>query len=1056
MNELINWCEDRYIQRYNRLKVLRSPDQKHALFLNDGRIAVVADDNPPDNGFNGLKFALVRNNDRPQWFVRSEHNWSICGEEAALKFLHADGVDLDEDVRKFVVQTINHDHIQQLRSSSIARSMVEELDIRFSEPYLYIFELLQNAVDEGAKRLSFEIRDESLIFQHDGKPFNASDVLGLSAIGASGKSGRTIGFMGLGFKSVYIHFNRVMVCDGKWSFRYERPDNITDGKWKILPVWCDDAIPPQNGFCCRFNFSRLEGENNKLADHMIELKDVVPVILARRSLQTKESDMWELNWNGRIMQIKQESGTSSNIEYFHLMGSERRWFFISTRWLPSEDAIKSWRVFRKDKYGDPGEQELILFAELDKNGNLLNTQTSGEFYAVLPTGEKLPFGFDLQANWLLNTERTALQRGHAWNKEIISHLPDLIVRLLQWVASGEGPSEIQEVYRRLPTFKMTPHGRLVLIMLKDIEGRGIEVDFSSVVDELRKSPLIPVLSSPEPQPENLPSSVPPENEQNTSSEPTKNDRLVARRWVVRPDQCTYQFVRVDECRCVPDAFLADLSPQFIRRWLGKPPFAFSTTEPAGEFFRSMGILGKPSDKEWLLATANYQLILQPLPENVRAWVAIHVIAATLRSESQIYAPSIPLSILPNGHWKLCAISDLKPGTYHYYLQLNQDVREILVLDPQKTPALALMLALMRIPERSNEKHHVDANAVINMFWPNGKGQLLDIRDITEPFFKNLAKDNPEDLTHRVVTVTTALRKLSGANAVTHVLAKKGGQLQLLPKDEVWVGADYGFPYIERAAAGEIPIVAPDYGDANTWKAFFISECQTTPLRWKIINQICGFANIKQYIKGDQPKKPKAKKEEDTIVSLPLNLEKTWTDTINNLKYFHIFGTTIDPWDEVLKNGKFDHARARAFAELLAQGNYSEIKIKKPKEDDYKLLPTQTYVTWIATETKRDYEPRNPIQCPNWIELLRNKAWVPTNNGGVALPKDVLFKFDPDNPDAPFADLDDATRKGLEPLREAVNFGKDVPQYGPLDKLINAAMHPETSNQRMVDLWGFVA
>lgn len=42
--------------------------------------------------------------------------------------------------------------------------------------------------------------------------------------------------------------------------------------------------------------------------------------------------------------------------------------------------------------------------------------------------------------------------------------------------------------------------------------------------------------------------------------------------------------------------------------------------------------------------------------------------------------------------------------------------------------------------------------------------------------------------------------------------------------------------------------------------------------------------------------------------------------------------------------------------------------------------------------------------------------------------------------------------GNRVLKKAVNFGKDVPQYGPLDKLINAAMHPETSNEKLVALW----
>ncbi len=792
------------------------PDGKNALWLHEERIrAVVTDENPPDNSFIKLELALVRNNDTPQWLWWSGKGWLHLKEEDALKRLNSANVVLDKHLRRLIVETIAYDHAQQIKGSPILRKFIAGLERQFSRANLYLFELLQNAVDEGAKCLSFVICDNRLIFQHDGKAFNAGDVLGLSAVGASGKSGRTIGFMGLGFKSVYSRFDHVEVCDREWSFCYDRPDNKNDGQWKFLPQWCD-STPPAEGFNCRFDFSRVRISGSKEGEKLIEygtlledfkkIETAVPVLLARRSLRTK-NDTWELNWNGRVTRVERENDKPSDVEYFHSaeksVNSEkqRRWFFLSTRWTPSAEAVKSWQSYREDS-SDPGEQELVLFTEIDEQGNFINGQTIGKCYAVLPTEETLPLDFNLQADWILNAERTHPKsaRDNAWNADVISQLPNLIIRLLQWIANRKEPLEIQEVYRRLPTFQMTD-GKPILTLLEK------EVDFSTVIDALRTEPLTPVLDSPEPQLEDLLTSDPSEDEQKTSLSPTQSDRLIAHRLVVRPNQCTYKFVKVDECRSVPDAFLTDLTPHFIRRWLGKPPFAFSTKEPAGKepagkFFCSMEILREPSNEEWISATTNYQSILQSLPsDRVKAWVAIHVVATTLRSEGQRY----PLSILPNGHWKLCAISDLKPVTLYYYLQLTQEVREILqemreillrqslkvpeVLDPQKTPALALMLALMRIPEKSNEKHNVDALVVFNMFWPtkDDYGKLLDI---TKPLFKELEKvfkrlaegktieDNPEDLIHRVVTVTAAIRPLS-ADAVTHVLAKKGDQLLLL-------------------------------------------------------------------------------------------------------------------------------------------------------------------------------------------------------------------------------------------------------------------------------------
>jgi hypothetical protein len=69
---------------------------------------------------------------------------------------------------------------------------------------LYLFELLQNAVDDGASVVEFKAtRDGSaLILIHNGRQFTPLDLLGLSSVGLSTKSRqgkRTIGWA-LGLK----------------------------------------------------------------------------------------------------------------------------------------------------------------------------------------------------------------------------------------------------------------------------------------------------------------------------------------------------------------------------------------------------------------------------------------------------------------------------------------------------------------------------------------------------------------------------------------------------------------------------------------------------------------------------------------------------------------------------------------------------------------------------------------------------------------------------------------------------------------------------------------
>jgi len=71
-------------------------------------------------------------------------------------------------------------------------------------PWLYAFELTQNALDAGAKRVRIRILDGAVVFEHDGtQPLEEAHVRALSAANRSTKGWNSVGFMGVGFKSVF-------------------------------------------------------------------------------------------------------------------------------------------------------------------------------------------------------------------------------------------------------------------------------------------------------------------------------------------------------------------------------------------------------------------------------------------------------------------------------------------------------------------------------------------------------------------------------------------------------------------------------------------------------------------------------------------------------------------------------------------------------------------------------------------------------------------------------------------------------------------------------------
>ena len=102
--------------------------------------------------------------------------------------------------------------------------MLRLFELTFEHRWIYVFELVQNALDARAKSIAFRLSDDGdrLTVQHDGDdPIGEPQVEGLSKIFRSTKGATTVGFMGIGFKSVFGRFREARVSGWGWTFRYE-------------------------------------------------------------------------------------------------------------------------------------------------------------------------------------------------------------------------------------------------------------------------------------------------------------------------------------------------------------------------------------------------------------------------------------------------------------------------------------------------------------------------------------------------------------------------------------------------------------------------------------------------------------------------------------------------------------------------------------------------------------------------------------------------------------------------------------------------------------------
>ncbi|OEU14855.1 hypothetical protein FRACYDRAFT_262116 [Fragilariopsis cylindrus CCMP1102] len=322
-------------------------------------------------------------------------------------------------VAELITNSIRNYYSRQILEPSV-RGFLSVLEKQFARSDLYLFELLQNAVDDGASVVEFKAttRDgsDALSLIHNGRPFTPLDLLGLSSVGLSTKSRqgkRTIGFMGVGFKSVYKRFAKVTIDDGTYNFVYEEPHNNRHGYgWVMLPMWQkqrngtikikQDDDDDSRADWCRFLLERPRGGQGKILKDLAVLPITAPPLLGRASLIKMSSNetsnnTWILDWNGKRHTIQRsnivryDNVNSSEIIIVNIADTatpargittrqhqQKMWLFVSHQYTPSISAIEAYKNHTKRQH--TGSEELLPSIS-SKNNESKVTTTKGDIVA---------------------------------------------------------------------------------------------------------------------------------------------------------------------------------------------------------------------------------------------------------------------------------------------------------------------------------------------------------------------------------------------------------------------------------------------------------------------------------------------------------------------------------------------------------------------------------------------------------------------------------------------------------------------------------------------------
>lgn len=354
---------------------------------------------------------------------------------------------------------------------AISQSNAEELlSTRvYTDPGHFLIELLQNAEDAGAKhwRVIFDV--DRIIVWHDGNPFDARDLVGVTSIGQTTKRKDQIGFFGVGFKSIYEVTARPRIYSDAFQFEIadvsvpkllrDRPEDLpAEGTVLILPLKNPDD-PERTP-------ARLHTMARALDPCVLfTLRGVDLLTIELTERVEGGPQRWEA-----IEALPDEHGISS---------IEQRPMNQKHRYIIQDDTY----TYTRGKRAAGRADSTLIMVGLSLDEHDVPTPApadSATVYSYLPTEEHSGLRFFVQGHFDVPVDRERVNPESDWNRWIVSNVPAQIRRALEQLVSRES------------TPRHMGRGILsVLPLASEIKSEVFEPLPERLTQELARVPILP-------------------------------------------------------------------------------------------------------------------------------------------------------------------------------------------------------------------------------------------------------------------------------------------------------------------------------------------------------------------------------------------------------------------------------------------------------------------------------------------------------------------------------------------------------------------------------------
>ena len=318
---------------------------------------------------------------------------------------------------------------------------IDRLQKAFPRYESFLMEFVQNADDAKSTSLRIEIKGDVIRIYNDGKPFSEEDVKSICKVGRSSKTPRDyIGYLGVGFKSVFLISNCPEIHSGAYHFKFDKNawDDPEHTPWQVIPIWIDEynteELKKETWFILPLKTPELiekikeeikpEHMNNRMLLFLRNIEKITIVdydeSVERRlvkSLLSKTSDY-------EIYQIREHVNEE-------LVSKDRWLIFRRVCSVPLQ--VKEDYVTKEWERDGVGQREVLVAFRLDEEDNLTEEEKGTAHIGVfsfLPLKD-IPSGlnFLIQADFLTGPGRGELARECLWNNWLAEEIYKLIIEV---------------------------------------------------------------------------------------------------------------------------------------------------------------------------------------------------------------------------------------------------------------------------------------------------------------------------------------------------------------------------------------------------------------------------------------------------------------------------------------------------------------------------------------------------------------------------------------------------------------------------------------------------